>query len=808
MIVVDQDFERFIPLQLQPQPHLVPVTVSIKTKVSKPYLSSSLSSSSQPDNNISVVSSADKHRRPNNGATHGGGLSTFCNPSTFTVLAAKGEHQLTGRSRASTFTRIAAIDRDQFSALSLRGKSSQEELSEDSGYCGDLQLQSIGSSTEGGCDIFSSKQSASSDELDCSLTQPENIIVDDGDNEVDREREPKIAGHNYKRRECHSLNNNDRAASVEAGEHQVDDCEEAVVEQQQQQQHEHDYEMEEEVPKNTRENKRSTRRKKKNLLLGGCQRIARSLPNIFLNQSVSSGPSVANRCISLHGSSATSTSGGADQCASGNGDGLSDEEYLKVNSFPEGLNYLLSGSYSDSEEEGASDSDCQDFEANQEFFSNDYYFPHDDHALEDYFHQDSAATFGGTIASKNLDLNQLFASSSPQKSQCNVLQQQSRAGILSASYSNLTALDYSESGRIFPKMEPSNSKRSGRPTIANPEITLLDEISFNFDKNLSIINDRCGNFEPLIEDDTGEEEAEEEAQVVAPVIGILNIKLPPKPPPRRYRKEDSAESLMVVAAPPKPSSTASSRESLTFDRDPTNLVTCYAASLERCNFQTLDQPSTNLSAFYSQRNTGSAMSLQQGKDEVHVGQYQGVINKDLVVSTPNLSSGQAMQVFGIDISAEDKARTIGNVSSRGSLYKEVSFNPIVSEISWRQQEDAMDADSLSEDSLDGGGSESDVESDGGRYREDAEDDYFGLKKNENFKDLDLTSSAVPAEKSISAPVLPLTSDAVLAVDQAQKRQIITIKKTNIILTPPSPPQNKLVRKTFVIELVKFESAYG
>lgn len=763
--VVDQDFERFIPLQQQQQQlqHSTPVTVSIKTKASTPYSSSSL------DN--SIVCTADKHHRLINGGASSNTLSTFSNPSTFTVAS-----KFSGRGRISTLERISPAERDPFAAT--LGKSSQEELSEDSGYCGDHSLlQSIGSgSTEGGCDAFSSKQSASSDELDGSSMQPtEN---DDDSEEVNRERGLKIAA-NYTKRERHSPNTKNVNCSdseisgvVEEGEQQqlgcggllpscVDDCEEEM-----------------EVAINTRENKRPRRKKniplgaKQKLVLGGCQRTAsRSLPNIFLNQTVSdeTHPSV-DHCTSSRESALPK--GVATVAAISNLDDLSDDQYLKVNSFPEGLNYLLSGGFAEDSDE------CEDYEECQEFFSNDYYFLNENHgdAATDYY-QDSGVSCGGTIASKNLDLNQLIGYQSNEEQ---VLQQQSRAGVLSASYSNLTALDYSENSpvRLFSKMDTTNAKRVGnnsnlRPTIANPEITLLDEISFNFDKNLSILNDRCGNFEPLIEDEHGEEEEEADNAI----IGILNIRRPPKPPPRRYRKGDSLENLTVPTAPVIPSSTAaSSRESLTFDRDPTNLVTCYAASLERCNFQTLDQPTTSTVRSY-QRNT-STTSLQTEE-------LPGTLCKEMVVSTPNLSVRQDLQVF--EISADNKSRTFGNVSSRSSLYKEVSFNPIVSEISWRQQQDEVESDSLSEDSLDGDeqdavnrGSDSDVESDGGKYREDdAPEDYFGLKRNENFKDLDLTG---PAPKSEATDVLPVMATAAAAADCHQK-QTITIKKTNIILIP-------------------------
>lgn len=758
-VLVDQDFERFIPLaqlQLQHQ-NLTPVTVSIKTKVLLPTPYSLLATASSLDGCSVVSPTTDKHHPrliANHGATSKSTLSTFFSPATFVK-----DRGPVHRDKPSTFERI-------------RGKSSQEELSEDSGYCGD-HSQSIGSA-EGGGDI-SSKQSACSDELDCTSLQAERVAED----EEDSDRGLKIAA-NFASRERHL------PTSTGAEDHQpqqvgmadcggltcIDDCDG----------------VEEEEPRaiNTRENKRTQHRKrnipfgvqKKNL--GGCQRMiptSRSLPNIFLNQTTCD--EAADNCNGTSSSAPVTPKG----------DHLVDSDDFKVNSFPEGLNYLLSGgvcgSYSDEDiVSGDSGDECsRDFEECQEY---GYYFLHHDHQEEDFLHRDTDI-FGGTIASKNLDLNQ-FVVPSNRFDQSPVLQQQSRAGVLSASYSNLTSLDYSEGTTptrlLFSKMD---LKRGGggsvpRPTIANPEITLLDEISFNFDKNLSIINDRCGTFEPLIEDKDGEEEEMAEA---AMVIGILNIKKPPKPPPRRFnRTGDSLENLKVPSTS-KSCSNASSRESLTFDRDPTNLVTCYAASLERCNFATMDQPILN--------HRSSTASLQIGGlvsgSDVDLGGTSAAIpketrhDKEMVVSTPNLSMrvGRELQVFSGNMSADCKSKTVGSIlNSRNSL-KEVSFHPIVSEISWRHEE--IEPDSLSEDSLNGDeedecqenrGSDSDVESDGGKYRD--EEDYFGLKKNENFKDLDLASTV---QKCKSTPVLSGTP----SVDFGQ-RQIITIKKT-IILTPVS-----------------------
>lgn len=481
-VLVDQDFERFTPL-LAVQ-HLAPVTVSIKTKVANtctpyPLLATA---SSRDGFVVSCSTPTDKHQQQliaNNGAV-AGTLSTFFNPATFAVSVANrpSESQLMSNSSSnktttSTFERIASeslaserVSRNQFARL--RGKSSQEELSEDSGYA-------------------ESKQSACSDELDC--TSLPAVRHDDSDATEDHlhERGLKIAPI-FMNRERHSQNTcNEHGGDTEirggggggVGEqHQHprardgcggmtsidDDCDEVDAM---------------EVSINTRENKRTQQHQqrrrnipfgiKKKLKLGGCQRIAsRSLPNIFLNQTAGDGEanSSADYCTATSSSETGTPKGDLGvvviAVASGSDREHLSDEFLKVNSFPDGLNYLLSGvsgSYSDDgHEDGEEDSDggeCnRDFDECQ-FFSNDYYFLHDHGDDNDFFHYDTDV-FGGTIASKNLDLNQFVTSNNsaarPFQStpEPHVLQQQSRAGILSASYSNLTALDYSESPtRLF-----------------------------------------------------------------------------------------------------------------------------------------------------------------------------------------------------------------------------------------------------------------------------------------------------------------------------------------------------------------------
>lgn len=819
--VLDQAFERFIPLQQQQQQqqlHFAPVTVSIQTKT---YTTPATTASSL-NNKSSIVN--DKHQQiivPNSS------LSTFSNRATFTAVAGNGtEGVVVGDS----------------SILRFRGKNSQEELSEDSGYCDHSQLQSIGSDELFGenCKLLHS----STDELldggeeeeadECMLMVMRRRI------HPEQEDKLKIVTEEYL---LNSYN--------DEGEDDDDDWAAAAVGAMEEEEHEQLQMMrqfdgargeEMEVDINNKRNSpptatRNNNKKKsisygggaggvrRKVLLGRCQRIAsRSLPNIFLNQTqtevvVGDGDTVKTSAAAAFGSQRRDSRGDSavikkDQLpevkVNSNVDDDDDEEelgdeFLKVNSFPEGLNYLLSGcagSYSD-DDQGDGEGD---YEECQEFFSNEYYY---DGVV-------TSGECGGTISSKNLDLHD-FISSPSRGGSASLLfhstpDQQSRAGVLTASYSNLTALDYSQTSpsKLFLKMD--NGKRSGsggRPTIANPEITLMDEISFNFDKNLSIINDRCGNFEPLIEDEDGEvEEAKEEA---AAVLGILNIRRPPKPPPRRFQRKGgrlksdshSMENLQVPMQSQEVLSKMSS-ESLTFDRDPTNLTTCYAASLERCNFETMDQPVMTMMSTFN-RNV-SACSLQQPETMLLKEGNSGknIICKEMVVSTPNLSLRDPRQMLcGKEMCADNKAQTIANVYSRNSLYKEVSFHPIVAEISWRQEdedddddEDDMEPDSLSEDSLNGEEDkrvcESAVDSeleDDVEKEEEEDDDYFGLKRDEHFKDLDLTDHGKQEKERVVAAAEPVT---------------ITIRKT-IILTPKVSVERRCDNVLVEINWVKLKT---
>uniref|UniRef100_A0A1B0EUB1 Uncharacterized protein n=2 Tax=Lutzomyia longipalpis TaxID=7200 RepID=A0A1B0EUB1_LUTLO len=266
----------------------------------------------------------------------------------------------------------------------------------------------------------------------------------------------------------------------------------------------------------------------------------------------------------------------------------------------------------------------------------------------------------------NLDLNNFRF---PHRSKAPQIAQPKPANV-TASCNNLTALDYSEDyygGLRINKMSSHRRNTATQPRvyIENPEITLMDEISYNFDRNLSIMNDKRDDYEPSLDE---------------PTVGVLCIK-PPQPPPRAGKK------LTIPSASSPTKTKSTSKDSLTFDRDPTNLVTCYAASLERCNFELAD----SLSAL--PQVSDSENELPSYRYNFTVQQHRG-----LVLSTPNLSSYEhcggekRSSVVEDEVSGkkEDREKVfvpgiLNTTTSKGSLFKEVSFHPIVSEISWKHQ---------------------------------------------------------------------------------------------------------------------------
>lgn len=206
-----------------------------------------------------------------------------------------------------------------------------------------------------------------------------------------------------------------------------------------------------------------------------------------------------------------------------------------------------------------------------------------------------------SIANRNFDLARTFGdyhchdgstnntiSPSPQQT----FQQQK---IINSSYSNLTILDYSGSTerirnqlRAMAESQKRNSTSSTRSSTGSTGSTefskcnfLLDEISAHFDKSLSILNDK-GSF-----DDNGDGDVTD--HIAQPVRDTNEIKrqtktappLPPQPPPRRQNHAKKPLTTKTQRDTKANSELIEMPSSYTFDRDPTNLKTCYADSLER-----------------------------------------------------------------------------------------------------------------------------------------------------------------------------------------------------------------------------------
>lgn len=310
-----------------------------------------------------------------------------------------------------------------------------------------------------------------------------------------------------------------------------------------------------------------------------------------------------------------------------------------------------------------------------------------------------------SIASRNFDLARAFGvvdyqctiSPSPSSSSSSqqTFQQQK---IINSSYSNLTLLDYSGSTysirnqlRAMAESQKRNSTSSTRSsngsTTGSTEFSkcnfLLDEISAHFDKSLSILNDK-GSFE---------DETDHVSHAVPEVKEIIPRETkPPQPPPRRQTKKTVSKNEREA----KTDSALLEQSNYTFDRDPTNLKTCYTESLEQCNVDFQSSNSINL--------------LEDDKPPIEFNpvKHSTPAKREMVASTPNLIQHRTDQV---DTSEEclhsssaynslnplpqtDTPQTKGILSgagSRNSLGKGVSFYPFVSQISWHEQSSAEDA---------------------------------------------------------------------------------------------------------------------
>lgn len=337
-----------------------------------------------------------------------------------------------------------------------------------------------------------------------------------------------------------------------------------------------------------------------------------------------------------------------------------------------------------------------------------------------------ATTTSDTVASKNFDLAQAFSASPtntfyltlPTASTQQTFRQQR---IINSSYSNLTLLDYSETNnkrtftsfqthiRTMTEQQRHNNKRDSDASIrsGSGEFSrcnfLLDEISAHFDRNLSILNDRG-------------EESDLNTDFLLETKKISSV-TPPQPPPRKQSL--STKQSIGIEHPDRPDrqkivgpkllcEIPSSSFGCTFDQDPTNLKTCYASSLERCNFD-VDEPLSKESSPFSSPT------------------YSTPSRREFVASTPNLSHNKrgAKEEKYIHASSvhnslnqlpqssppEITKSILSAAGSKNSLGKGVSFYPYVSEISWLEQssaEDAVDGSSEAEISDNESNDESDI----------------------------------------------------------------------------------------------------
>lgn len=324
------------------------------------------------------------------------------------------------------------------------------------------------------------------------------------------------------------------------------------------------------------------------------------------------------------------------------------------------------------------------------------------HTINNPWHEPLATSKADSIANRNFDLATAFGNDyhctiSPSPSQQTFQQQK----IINSSYSNLTLLDYSGStysirNQLRTMAEKRNSISSNRSSSGSTGSTefskcnfLLDEISAHFDKSLSILNDKRS-----FDDETDNVprtvfQAPEVVRRSKPTPPAL----PPQPPPRR---QHYGRKVAQKVDNTKIESQSKEQSNFTFDRDPTNLQTCYAESLERCN---VDFESSN------------SINLLEEEKLVHSPKFSPVkhstpAKREMVASTPNLIQHRSDAVGSEEclhsssaynslnpLPQTDTPQTKGILSagSRHSLGKGVSFYPYVSQISWQEQSSAEDA---------------------------------------------------------------------------------------------------------------------
>lgn len=326
----------------------------------------------------------------------------------------------------------------------------------------------------------------------------------------------------------------------------------------------------------------------------------------------------------------------------------------------------------------------------------------------------TSTTKAPSIANRNFDLATAFGgvdhhrTVSPTPSSQQTFQQQK---IINSSYSNLTLLDYSGSTERIrnqlramaesQKRNSTSSNRSSNASLGSTEFSkcnfLLDEISAHFDKSLSILNDK-GSFD----DETDNVPVTvREIHEIPRQMKPIPPPLPPQPPPRR---QHPTKKVTKSERESKANSEVIESPSYSFDRDPTNLKTCYTESLERCN---IDFESSN------------SINLLEEEKPVTPKRFRPMNHStpakyEMIASTPNLiqyrsdvdtseeclhSSSAYNSLNPLPQSDIPQTKGILSAGSKNSLGKGVSFYPYVSQISWQEQSSAEDAAEPSESEI-------------------------------------------------------------------------------------------------------------
>lgn len=300
---------------------------------------------------------------------------------------------------------------------------------------------------------------------------------------------------------------------------------------------------------------------------------------------------------------------------------------------------------------------------------------------------------GESIANKNFDLAQAFCEVDHSFVQTPAVQQTyQQQKVINSSYNNLTLLDYSGARKSFgnqlrmmaDKQKRNSVSSSNRSSTGSAEFSkcnfLLDEISAHFDRSLSILNDKV------------DADDEIDASLVWETKEISEKPLIPQPPPRRHFAQKYPNSSDSNSSLTK--STKSSKPKSTFDQDPTNLRTCYADSLEQCNFD-LNESSNSINLMEKSQQNEQPRTFSPTKCSTPV-------KRELIASTPNLSqhNNDSSDEFLHNSSAYNslnpipqtdppvQTKSILSAGSRNSLGKGVSFYPYVSEICWHEQSSA------------------------------------------------------------------------------------------------------------------------